>query len=178
MKNWFNSSLGKQDANNDNDNDNDVESGEQTTLIQKIKSTAKATVEVEVNYTMFFIVMGSGALFILISFLYVPFIILYPWKFSAFFSFGSFLFLLSFIFVYGTCGCLEMLFKKERTAFTLLYLLSIIVGNILSHIVNLYIIVLICSGIQLITVSIFTVTFIPGGITGIKFLSSVLRLLK
>lgn len=175
MKNWLPFSMNHQ-FDDSNNNNNDIESEEQTTLLKKITSTAKETIEVEVNYTMFFIVLGTGLLFIIISFLYLPFVLLYPWKFSAFFSFGSFLFLLSFIFVYGTCGFINILFKKERIAFTLIYIVSLIIGNILSHKLNLYLIVLLCSGVQLLTVGIFFISFIPGGISGLRLVLGAMKI--
>ena len=61
-----------------------------------------------------------------------------------------------------------MLFKKERCFYTIIYLFSVIGGFIFSYLYNYYIVVLICTFIQLVSIIIFVLTFIPGGYNGIS----------
>ena len=150
----------------------DIEEGEneESSMLKSIKSSLTESVEVEINYTYFFIVFAVGLLFIILSFFHLPLIIFFPGKFSSFFSIGSLIILLSFIFIYGTCEFIKMLFKKERCFYTIIYFFSVIGGFIFSYLYNYYIVVLICSFIQLVSIIIFILTFIPGGYNGISII--------
>jgi hypothetical protein len=157
----------------------DIEEGEgeeSTSMLKSIKSSVEKSVEVEISYTYFFIVFGTGLLFIILSFFHLPLIIFFPGKFSSLFSIGSIIILLSFIFIYGTCQFLGMLFKKERCVYTIIYLFSVIGGFIFSYLYNYYIVVLICTSVQLISIIIFILTFIPGGYSGISIILQMLKL--
>ena len=156
----------------------DIEEGEneESSILKSIKSSLTESVEVEINYTYFFIVFAVGLLFIILSFFHLPLIIFFPGKFSSLFSIGSLIILLSFIFIYGTCQFLGMLFKKERCVYTIIYLFSVIGGFIFSYLYNYYIVVLICTSVQLISIIIFILTFIPGGYSGISIILQMLKL--
>jgi hypothetical protein len=156
----------------------DIEEGEneESSMLKTIKSPLTESVEVEKNYTYFFIVFAVGLLFIILSFFHLPLIIFFPGKFSSLFSIGSLIILLSFIFIYGTCQFLGMLFKKERCVYTIIYLFSVIGGFIFSYLYNYYIVVLICTSVQLISIIIFILTFIPGGYSGISIILQMLKL--
>lgn len=68
---------------------------------------------------------------------------------------------------------MEKLFEKNRFPFTILFLLSIILGLYFSISGNYFISILL-AGFQLITLIVFTLTFIPGGSGGISFIGQML----
>jgi hypothetical protein len=117
------------------------------------------------------ILIGLGML--CLSLMFLPVVIISPSKFCTCFSIGSTIILSSFIFVYGTKAYMEKLFEKNRFPFTILFLLSIILGLYFSISGN-YFISIMLAGFQLITLIVFTLTFIPGGSSGISFIGQML----
>jgi len=107
--------------------------------------------------------------------MFLPAAFLFPQKFVSLFSLGSLVILTSFIFIYGTAGYFELLFSRSRITFTLLFISSIFVGLYFAFFKSYYIISLICAMIQLVTLIIFTLSFIPGGQTGISFMLSMMK---
>ena len=143
---------------------------EKNTIINKISKCF----EVEKSYTNFFILLFIGIGLISFSFLFLPMIIIAPQKFVSLFSLGCIVTILSFIFYYGTYDFLSMLFNKERRFITLGYLFSIAIGIYFSFNPTYYFISLGCTGIQMIVVIIFILSFIPGGKSGINFILSLI----
>lgn len=153
--------------------DDDLEAGDQTSMLQKMKVNVSSSIEVEASYKSFFIVLAIGLGFIFFSFLFLPFVVVYPQKFLSFFSIGSFIILSSFIFVHGTVNYIKMLFNESRYLITTLYIASIILGFYFAFIRGSFIFSLISAIIQMVILIIFTLTFIPGGHTGISFILSM-----
>lgn len=140
----------------------------------KIKRNFMKAIEVEKSYSVFFIILAVGIGLICLSMLFLPMAWLSPRKFVSFFSLGSFVTLISFIFIYGTSAYLEMLFSKTRAMFSILFILSIFLGVYFTFNETYYLISLICAVIQLITLIVFTLSFIPGGRYGISIITSML----
>ena len=140
----------------------------------KVKHFIQNFLEVEKSYKLFFIILATGMTLILISLMFLPIAWMSPQKFVSFFSLGAFTTLISFIFIYGTFGYLEMLFSKERIYFTIVFLLSIFLGLYFAFVGSNYILSLICAVVQLITLITFTLSFIPGGSVGINFITGML----
>lgn len=161
-------------AGNDEEMHTREEDDDSTSMLHKITSTVKNTVPV--NYKNFFITMTVGVLLILASLFYLPFIVLYPQSFLTFFSIGSLIVLISFVFIYGSREYFKMLLNSDRILFTVLYLLSIIVGLYFAYFKNYFIVSLISAVIQFITLTVFVLTFIPGGKTGIQYIVEILKL--
>lgn len=134
----------------------------------------KNSFEVEKSYKLFFLMMAVGLALIFLSLIFLPMVLFTPTKFVSLFSLGSLVILISFVFIYGTSGYLEMLFSKQRLPFTLLFLFSIILGIYFAFIKAYFFISIICAVIQLVTLVIFTLSFIPGGKTGITFIFGML----
>jgi hypothetical protein len=138
-------------------------------LLKKLQDN----IEVEKSYQTFFILLALGLGLLCLSLMFLPVIILSPYKFVSCFSFGSLLILASFIFVYGTKSYFETLFSKSRFVFTILFLTSIVLGIIFSW-SEYFFFSLICSMFQLISLIVFTLSFIPGGRSGISFIGGLL----
>jgi len=147
---------------------------ENTGMLNKIKSTIQNSFEVEKSYKIFFILLIVGMGLIFLSLIFLPVALISPQKFVSLFSLGSIVSLSSFIFVYGTAGYLELLFSRSRVTFTLLFISSIFIGLYFSFFRGNYVVSLICALVQLITLIIFTLSFIPGGQTGISFIFSMI----
>ncbi len=154
----------------------DENTEEQSGMLKSITNNIQNSIEVETDYKMFFIFIAIGMGFICLSLMFLPIILLSPQKFVTLFSIGSIVSLSSFIFVYGTQGYISMLFSPERKWFSMLYLVSIFVGLYYAFFHSYYLVSIICALIQLITLIIFTLTFIPGGSSGISLLVGMLRM--
>ena len=155
--------------------DDDIESNDQTSMIKSVKNNLKQSIEVETNYTTFFVVFSIGILFIVLSSLFLPMVILFPTKFVSLFSIGSIITISSFIFVYGTSTYFSMLFEGKRCIYTLIYFASIISGIYFSFINLNYLICLISAFTQIVMLCVFVLTFVPGGESGITFIFQGLK---
>ena len=159
--------LGKSDSNNNNiSNENDNNS----TCLKKCSTY----IEVEKSYKIFFLFFIIGIGITMLSFLFLPMILIAPKKFVSLFSMGSLITIFSFIFYYGTYDFLLMLFNKERRLFTIGFLLSVAIGVYFSFFPTYMIISIICSGFQMIVMFMFILSFIPGGQAGINFMIEII----
>lgn len=168
VKNFF--SFGRAETVNE-----DTNASESSGMLNKFKDNIKNTLEVEKSYKTFFIFIMVGIGLIFLSMIFLPAIVLAPQKFVGLFSLGSIIILLSFIFVYGTYGYLELLFSPTRVTFTLMFIFSLFISFYFSFIRSNYLISLVCSLVQMITLIIFTLSFIPGGQSGISFILSMIK---
>lgn len=139
---------------------------------QKTMSYLQEKIEVERNYKLFFVLLSLGGLLACLSLFFLPLIIVAPRKFVSFFSLGSLLILISFLFIYGTKSYFEKLFSKERYIFTIMFFASIFLGIFCAIINSYFFLSLLCAGIQVFTLVIFTLSFIPGGQSGISAIFS------
>jgi hypothetical protein len=160
---------------NSNDEEANIKQQEENlTFFQKITKCLKNSIEVEISYKTFFIIFATGISLILLSLLFFPLVWITPQKFVSLFSLGCLVTLLSFIFISGTSAYLEMLFGRKRAALTILFLISIFLGIYFSFNKTYYIISLICACLQMITLIVFTLSFIPGGGLGIYFIKNMM----
>ena len=142
---------------------------------QKAMIYLQEKIEVERNYKLFFVLLSLGGFLACMSLIFLPLIVISPRKFVSFFSLGSLLILISFLFIYGTKSYFEKLFSKERYIFITLFFISIFLGIFCAIINSFFFLSLICAGIQIFTLVIFTLTFIPGGQSGISAIFSSFR---
>jgi len=150
-------------------NNNKNEKNCKEKLLEKITNS----IEIEKNYTIFCTLLLLGTILIFISFLLIPMIITSPSKFTLCFSLGSILIIVSFLFFHGTKIYFQKLFKKDRFVISILFLVSIIVGCVCS-IKKYYLICIICSIIEMFSLVLFLVSFVPGGGKfGIKCLKNI-----
>ena len=130
-------------------------------------------VEVEVNYKIFFMVISIGSALFCLSLFFLPMVIISPRKFVSLFSLGSLLILCSFLFFYGTKNYVEKLCSRQRIAFTTLFFGSLILGIFCAILNRYFFLSLICAGVQLISLVVFVLSFIPGGQHGISAIGSM-----
>lgn len=144
------------------------------TCLKKLENKVIETVEVEKSIKTFIMIMAIGSGMICLSLFFIPLIITKPAAFALTFGFGSLLLLISFLFYHGTKVYFQKLFSKDRFWISILFLLSIIFGigfSIRKH----YIICLLCSVIQIISLFIFIMSFIPGGKCGIDCIKNLIK---
>jgi hypothetical protein len=157
-----------------NENINNSDNNNNVTCKQKLIKKLEESIEVEKSYKTFGIMLAVGLVIICISLtVFLPFIVAGPSKFVTFFATGSIIVLISFIFVYGTKAYFEMLFSKHRFVFSILYLLSIFMGFYFAS-GGHYFLCLLCAVFQIISLIIFTLSFIPGGTGGISCIKRAL----
>lgn len=157
----------------DEEANNPQQESENKSLCVRISESILKVIEVEKSYKNFFIFIGIGIGIILFSLLFLPMVIIAPTKFVSLFSLGSLVTLLSFIFIYGTKEYFGMLFNKSRCLFSILFIISLFLGIYFSIFNPMFVIALVCAFIQLITLIVFTLSFIPGGGAGISFVTSM-----
>ena len=176
MKNMI-PSLNKENKNENQSNEIKIASSkeieEEKTYKDKIKDYLISKIEVDRNILVFLALLGSGILLLIFSLIFIPTIIISPAKFSMCFSLGSLLFLISFLFLYGTKKYMEKIFSKERFWITIMFIVSILIGCGFAIGKN-YLISLICSIFQFISLILFILTFLPGGKLGIKCIKDLL----
>ena len=143
------------------------------TFKDKIANKIIGAIEVEKNIGVFGVLLCIGMALIILSFFLLPMIIVSPKKFSFCFAVGSIFFLLSFMFLVGTRNYVNKILDNKRIYISISFILSIFIG-IGYSLGNHYFISLICSGVQLITMIMFVLTFIPGGRAGINCIKKTL----
>ena len=143
------------------------------TLRDKIANKIISTIEVERSIGIFIVLLLIGIALLFLSLFLIPFIITSPKKFSFCFAVGCILVLISFLFLVGTKTYVTKLLDNKRILFSISFILSIFVGIGFS-LGNHYFISLICSAVQMISMVMFVLTFIPGGKAGIDCIKNAL----
>ena len=142
--------------------------------LTKFKNFFISNIQVETSYLKFGIVFVTGMAIVIISFFFLPLILIAPKKFALLFALGTFVSLSSFIFYYGTLQFFELLFNKDRIWFTVIYL-SGFFGCLFfpTFFGKNYFIILVFSGLELISTLFFILTFLPGGYSSIRMFTNL-----
>ena len=142
--------------------------------LNKLKNYLISKIQVETSYLKFGIVFFTGIVVIIISFLFLPLIIITPKKFTLLFALGTFVTISSFIFYFGTNKFFDVLFNKDRIWFTVIYLAGFF-GCLFfpTFFGKNYFLILVFSGLEMISTLFFILTFLPGGYSSIKMLSNL-----
>lgn len=161
LKNYFKKAISQESSTEgETENSNNFRTKALTYIQDKV--------EVETSYKTFITLISIGSALFCLSLFFLPLVIVSPRKFVSLFSIGNILILLSFLFVYGTKTYFEKLFSKERFILTALFICSITAGIFCAIINSYYFLSLICAGIQLLSLVVFILSFIPGGQGGIS----------
>ncbi len=153
---------------------NDIPSNNKSCL-EKTKNFFISTIQVETSYLRFGIFFITGIIITIISLLFLPLIIISPKKFTLLFALGTFVCISSFIFYFGTNKFFDILFNKDRILFTIIYL-SGFFGCLFfpTFFGKNYFLILVFSGLEMISTLFFILTFLPGGYSSIKMLSNLI----
>ena len=142
--------------------------------LNKLRNFLVSKIQVETSYLKFGIIFFTGIVIIIISFLFLPLIIITPKKFTLLFALGTFVTILSFIFYFGTNKFFDVLFNKDRIWFTVIYLTGFF-GCLFfpTFFGKNYFLILVFSGLEMVSTLFFILTFLPGGYSSIKMLTNL-----
>ena len=122
----------------------------------------------------FIMLILASAFFFVLSSLFFPAIVLMPSKFAMSFTMGSVLFMVAFAVLRGPKEHFKTLCSKARIPFTLAYVLSLagtVWACLFLKMTGRYFVILGFAGVQIVALLWFGATYIPGGKTGMKFMS-------
>lgn len=112
----------------------------------------------------------------------LPMISIRPQKFALSFTCGSLTFMGSFAILRGPQAHAASMFAQDRLPFTLVYISSMMATlyfTFTAHGVKGYVTVLVSSGLQLVSLLWYLVTFLPGGAQGMKVLmGAIITMIK
>ena len=152
----------------------DISNPNKETCLSRLKQFIISKIQVENSYLKFGIVFITGMVIVIISLFFLPLILISPKKFALLFALGTFVSLSSFIFYYGTVQFLELLFNKDRIWFTVVYLTGFF-GCLFfpTFFGKNYFIILVFSGLEMISTLFFILTFLPGGYSSIRMFTNL-----
>jgi len=117
------------------------------------------------------LLLGAVCFGLAVSFL--PMLVINPRKFSLLFSLGSVFTISSFSFLYGPYNHLVHLFTKERLPFTVVYLSTLIATLYFAMGLQSAILTPIAAVLQVIALTWFVISYIPGGKAGLSFFTKL-----
>jgi len=117
------------------------------------------------------LLLGSGALFMVALFVFLPMVVLMPSKFASSITFASLLFMAAMAMFRGPRTMLTGLIERERLPFTAAYVLSLVLTLYATLVSQSYITIIVALAVQIAALAWYASTFIPGGTAGMSFLS-------
>ncbi|MED6187198.1 hypothetical protein PIB30_074164 [Stylosanthes scabra] len=123
----------------------------------------------------FSLLLASGVFFVFIAFtLFLPMMVVMPQKFALCFTLGCGFIIGSFFALKGPKNQLTHMFSKERLPFTLGFICSMFGTIYVSMVLHSYILSVVFSVIQVLSLGYYCISYFPGGSAGIRFLTSSL----
>ncbi|KAJ6800091.1 protein transport protein SFT2 [Iris pallida] len=123
----------------------------------------------------FGLLLASGLFFVFIAFtMFLPVMVLMPQKFAICFTLGCTFIIGSFFALRGPKNQLAHMSSKERLPFTLGFVGSMVGTIYVSMVLHSYILSVVFSVIQVLSLSYYAISYFPGGSVGLRFLSSSL----
>jgi len=118
----------------------------------------------------FFLLLGLGILFFILSSFYIPVLLFAARKFSIFFTMGSVFTFSSLGVLWGFSSFGKHLVSPERLPFTAAYLGSLFVTLYFAIGLQSYTLTIIGIIVQVISLLSFVISYLPGGVSGMKYL--------
>ncbi|CAG9787024.1 unnamed protein product [Diatraea saccharalis] len=119
--------------------------------------------------------LGLGFLCFILSFIYIPVLLLQAKKFVLLFSLGSLFFIMSFSFLYGPWAHIKSLFSKERAIATSLYILTMIATLYCALSLKSTLLTVICAIAQFTALFWMIMGSVPGGSSGMRFFGNMFK---
>lgn len=116
-----------------------------------------------------------GILCFILSFIYIPLLLLQARKFALLFTLGSLFFILSFSFLYGPWAHLKSMFSKERALTTSIYGITLIATLYCALHLQSTPWTIVCAVLQVMALFWMMMGSIPGGSTGARFFGSMFK---
>eukprot|EP00245_Coleochaete_scutata_P012553 TRINITY_DN488_c0_g1_i2.p1 TRINITY_DN488_c0_g1~~TRINITY_DN488_c0_g1_i2.p1 ORF type:complete len:231 (+),score=39.15 TRINITY_DN488_c0_g1_i2:72-764(+) len=118
--------------------------------------------------------LGTGVFFLFIAFtLFLPAIVLMPQKFAITFTLGCMFIMGAFFVLKGPAAQLKHMLSMERLPFTGAFVGSMLGTLYASLVLHSYILSVLFSGVQVMALAYYALSYFPGGSAGLKFLSSM-----
>ncbi|CAM8952971.1 unnamed protein product [Rhodiola kirilowii] len=137
--------------------------------------SATSTVPSGKSFMYFGIFLAAGIFFVFIAFtMFLPVMVLMPQKFALCFTIGCAFIIGAFFALKGPRNQLAHMISRERLPFTLGFLGSMIGTIYVSMVLHSYVLSVLFSVLQVLSLSYYAISYFPGGSTGLKFLSSTL----
>ncbi|XP_028166455.1 protein transport protein sft2 [Ostrinia furnacalis] len=127
------------------------------------------------RFMCFGVCLGLGILCFILSFIYIPVLLLQAKKFVLLFTLGSLFFLLSFSFLYGPWAHMKSLFSKERALTTSLYVITMVATLYCALSLRSTPLTVVCAVAQVISLFWMMTASIPGGSTGARFFGNMFK---
>ena len=115
------------------------------------------------NYTAFIITLLIGIAFIMISFLFLPLVVLYPQKFCVLFSLGSLTIIISLSFLQSPVEYIRSFFTGKNTIFSICYLGALIFYLYASLVLHKYLMTLLATVVHFSTLLYFIASRFSNG---------------
>ncbi|CAL5202391.1 unnamed protein product [Lathyrus oleraceus] len=123
----------------------------------------------------FGLLLASGVFFVFIAFtLFLPVMVVMPQKFAICFTLGCGFIIGSFFALKGPKNQLAHMLSKERLPFTLIFLGSMIGTIYVSMVRHSYVLSVVFSVVQVLSLGYYAISYFPGGSAGMTFLTSAL----
>lgn len=123
----------------------------------------------------FGICLFLGILCFILSFIYIPVLLLQARKFALLFTLGSLFFILSFSFLYGPWAHLKSMFSKERALTTSIYSITLIATLYCALHLQSTPWTIVCAVLQVMALFWMMMGSIPGGSSGMRFFGSMFK---
>ncbi|XP_002129097.2 uncharacterized protein LOC100183260 [Ciona intestinalis] len=117
--------------------------------------------------------LAGGVFCFSLASVYIPVLLFKARKFALLYSLGSLFLINSFSFLWGPWNHMKHLMSKERLPFTFSYFISLFATLYFSMGMKSSSLTIIAAIIQVVALLWYLVSYIPGGQTGLKFISQL-----
>lgn len=122
----------------------------------------------------FFAFLAGGGVFLLMSFMiFLPVIILSPSKFALSFTLGSLCIMAGFMQLRGWRQQMQHMLSQDRLPYSAAYVGSVFATLYAALMMHSYLLSLVCSGLQVVALLYYLMSYFPGGAQGVKFMLSM-----
>lgn len=126
------------------------------------------------RYTAFAVCIAAAVFLFFLALFHLPFVVIRPGKFVVPYCMGSMFILVSFGFLHGFVSYSKHLLSPKRVAFSAWFTLAT-VGTLYAALsLKSYILTVAMALIQMAGMLTFMVSYVPGGSSGISFMSSMI----
>lgn len=126
------------------------------------------------RYAAFAICMCAAVFLFLLAMFHLPFVVIRPGKFVVPYCMGSMFILVSFGFLHGFISYFKHLLSPKKAVYSAWFFLATL-GTLYSALsLKSYLLTVIMSLIQMAGMATFIVSYVPGGSSGISFMSSMI----
>ena len=111
-----------------------------------------------------------GTVFMILAFLFLPILVISPEKFTVLFTFGGIFWMIGLGTVQGPRAFLNAMIEKPRLTLSIAYLVSVYGVIFSTFLKKSYILTLVFAGLQIASLVMILISYIPGGLRVIRFL--------